>query len=357
MERAEKLQKSQALQRLAERLGLGSQLVVAAEQPALQTGLQNANVVLECADRKLLLRCFPPPAADDDSGGGATPMLHNNELWVLQLLEGAKPGLAPRCLLHDFDGDLAAELGGAVLVEEFVENCGALAPTELTDDVLRQVAPLLAAVHSVPVPPQQREAHAPLCDDALLLPEPHAQQAFLHADPALRPRLEALWQLLVAKSSPHLPRFAALPRRSLLHGDAHCGNILKSRPGLRLVDWEAAHLGCVLEDIACFLAVAFPRLTQDREALFLKAYSAAAAAAGAAAPTTVLFDDEAALWPMLRLFKVRKLVRMIAFFNKALAALPAASPAATTLGAGLSFFVASLEAELKLLGELPPTLQ
>lgn len=314
------------LEKICERIGLpAGSLHVADNQPGVNAGLQNANFVLvvkqsddeEEEAHMLLLRQYPSTA------------LQRNEAWVLRLLERVRPGLAPRCLWEESSPS-------PVLVEEFVANDGALAPTEITDAVLQEVAKILADLHSTPI-------HEEVCcsseDSApVFLGDDEERAAFAN---------DALWTRLHEKTSPFMAVFASIPRNALVHGDAHCGNVLKTRKGdaLRLIDFEAAHVGSPLEDLGCFATVTFPRLPNDRLELFVAAYLVALPQDAA---RRLLPSDSSAMWTALRLFKLRKLVRMIAFFNKAVAnAADKTTPAIVALKGGIAFFTASLEAELE----------
>ena len=67
-------------------------------------------------------------------------------------------------------------------------------------------------------------------------------------------------------------------RRSLVHTDCGPGNIVRTRGGLMLIDWQCPGRGDAVEDIACFLSPAMmilyecPPHTHVARDAFLEAY-------------------------------------------------------------------------------------
>lgn len=130
------------------------------------------------------------------------------------------------------------------------------------------VAALLYAIHTGPVPRDLRT----LCLSAT--------QARDHADEMIAavPRAAAADLLAQRPSTPSSTR----PRRAaLVHTDCGPGNLIRSRAGLVLIDWQCPGRGDPVEDIACFLSPAmmilYQRQPHSSKAVeqFLSAYGVA----------------------------------------------------------------------------------
>lgn len=272
-----------------------------------------------------------------------------NELFWLQLLEKEKPGLAPRCLYYDFSCSLIAR---PFIVTEFIENNGALTPSGLTDVQMAQVAKILASLHHL----EPHEAK-PELEDFNVIPN----QQKLHSEfcgvggtdgHEYEDRLNSAWALVETKCASYISDFSLLPRSSLIHGDSHCGNVLREvvpqqEEKLRFIDWEGAHVGCPLEDLGSFLVVTFPPLSPDRESLFLQSYISAASPTISKSLSSLQTSGK--LETMLRLFKIRKLCRTLAFLNaaiKSMGGINSTNASAIKLAQGSKFFLSNLEANL-----------
>ncbi len=138
------------------------------------------------------------------------------------------------------------------------------APGVPWQDDVSGVAHLLGRLHQIPVNldlPNGRNGSADL--------EQHACQilADCHA--------EERRSLLAKKPQAQVPPLSA---RCLIHGDPVAGNILQSKNGLTLIDWQCPAFGDPCEDLAIFLSPAMQQLyrgaplSEAEETLFLKAY-------------------------------------------------------------------------------------
>ncbi len=132
-----------------------------------------------------------------------------------------------------------------------------------------EVAVVLHTIHSGPAPGGLRR----LCASA--------QEARAHGDEMTNAvPIGAARELRACRPVDVSP--AAVRRRSLVHTDCGPGNIVRSRNGLVLIDWQCPGLGDAVEDIACFLSPAMMILygfrphTARASAQFLSAYGDAA---------------------------------------------------------------------------------
>ncbi len=160
------------------------------------------------------------------------PNLPDHEAAALAHLAGS--GLVPELVSYT----PAAEHAGAVLVYRYV------AGTQWRRGV-GDVARLLHTVHAAPAPRGLRHLHT--CAAEAL-----ARADEVVADVPASPARE----LVVARR----PGFAVgdrpVRRRSLVHTDCGPGNLVRSRHGLVLIDWQCPGLGDPVEDLACFLSPA-----------------------------------------------------------------------------------------------------
>lgn len=135
-----------------------------------------------------------------------------------------------------------------------------------------QVAHLLHAVHSLPAPRTMRA----LCGSAA--------EARAHGD-SMTAAVPARVAAALLAVRPAVVSNGVVRRRSLVHTDCGPGNIVRSRHGLVLIDWQCPGRGDAVEDIACFLSPAMmilyslPPHTGGAAADFLAAYGDAAAVA------------------------------------------------------------------------------
>lgn len=126
------------------------------------------------------------------------------------------------------------------------------------------VAQLLLDLHDLPV-----QVNAPVgCNGSKDLAD-HARRILAGCQSDLKTRLEQqVPQTHVAPTS----------RTCLIHGDPVAGNILVSRTGLTLIDWQCPAIGDPCEDLAMFLSPAMQHiyrgapLTQEETDQFLSAY-------------------------------------------------------------------------------------
>lgn len=113
------------------------------------------------------------------------------------------------------------------------------------------VAELLHEVHSGPVPRTLRL----LCGSAA--------DARRHGDEMVAAVPARAAAALVAVR-PAVASSATVRRRSLVHTDCGPGNLVRTRSGLVLIDWQCPGRGDAVEDVACFLSPAMMILYQCR---------------------------------------------------------------------------------------------
>lgn len=330
----------------------------------MKAGLRNQNTVLlgiplnasnatqEHTD-KYLFRLYPN---DNVKIGGSS--ISENEVRVLQLLETLQPGLAPRLLLSGPAGSHDAPAKWSVL--EYIPNSGALGPHEVSAHANNAVA-ILARLHSTheqldaSVSPFSSEP-----EDLNVVPDAETLgKGFTTCpaamDPGVAARVSAAWSLVLEKTSENTSsstKFAGLPRTAFIHRDAHCGNFLKRAKEdgsveLQLIDWEGAGLGSELEDLATLFTVTYPPLSTEKELEIVNHYRAQASPEIQALVDNLQREDS--LVEMLSLFKVRKLCRMISFFNSALVDAENGKEGGMTdagraqMTGGVAFFLGTLE--------------
>eukprot|EP01104_Vermistella_antarctica_P014256 TRINITY_DN4451_c0_g1_i1.p1 TRINITY_DN4451_c0_g1~~TRINITY_DN4451_c0_g1_i1.p1 ORF type:complete len:362 (+),score=98.54 TRINITY_DN4451_c0_g1_i1:97-1182(+) len=289
-------------------------------------GNDGADVSLSC-----LLRIYP-----NESFVGPT---YDNELGVLKWLATTKPGIAPRLIDHDFSRE---HVSFRYLLTEFIDG-SAVTPQQV-GDILPEVAALLREIHET-APPEH--LHADEDERTNIIPESSTSVGFTVDSAALgaelHEKLVSAWDKVTAIKDHHtlMTSFSSLPRTQLLHGDAHCGNILRRTDTSKLtwIDWEGARVGHCYEDIASFLVVSFPPLSTEQVDTFLEEYG-----------------DETKSPPMLNLFKIRKLCPMIAYMCHALSIMIATAketdgddappPQQAMLLGGVKYFLSVLEQAL-----------
>jgi aminoglycoside phosphotransferase (APT) family kinase protein len=300
-------------------------LLASEDQPAATAGLSNANIILESPvsetqSVKFVLRLYP---------ANALRPLHRNEATVLLYLDSHAPGLAPKCYLRGDTGFHGALRPWAIL--EFILNVGAVQPQEIVHlGRSKAAAEILGKIHHSLCEPEACAAGRAVegietvpGDDVVVPDTELIGKDFMRGcgDDAYAEQLKATWAKVLDVSTKHGELFASLPRTALVHGDTHCGNFLKCMDAmtLRLVDWEAAHIGCELEDVGSLLVVAVPPFSAEQESDFLDEYLAAV-------------HDSCRAWigrlrakgnlkEAVALYKMRKLCRIIAFFNAAVDAM------------------------------------
>jgi thiamine kinase len=116
-----------------------------------------------------------------------------------------------------------------------------------------------------------------------------ASEAIVHADEMVADTPTKSLRHTMQAARPSAGRDARPPRLSLVHTDCGPGNIVRSRNGLVLIDWQCPGLGDPVEDLACFLSPAMMHL-----------YGASAHRASARADFLAAYDDPATVDRYLR---------------------------------------------------------
>lgn len=178
--------------------------------------------------------------------------------WVIEKVYAEDPGdtnpMYPN--LPDHEALALAELGPRGLSPHLVsDEPGAVAYRFVAGTMWQRgmsaVAELLHDVHSGPVPSGMRL----LCGSAA--------QARAHGDEMVA-AVPAPAAVSLAAVRPAAVSSAVVRRRSLVHTDCGPGNLVRSRDGLVLIDWQCPGRGDAVEDIACFLSPAMMILYQCR---------------------------------------------------------------------------------------------
>lgn len=168
--------------------------------------------------------------------GVVTPEAH----WLTQGL------VRPQGWAYFLDWVDGIALGGKVVRSPELEEARALLPAQLAKALAQLHSPLKSELDFLP---------SPLDPVALALQ--HQRQS-LDQLPQPRPALELIFRWLKENAPPERPV-------RLVHGDFRVGNFLVSPKGLEAVlDWEFAHLGDPVEDLAwlCVRDWRFGRLSQ-----------------------------------------------------------------------------------------------
>lgn len=173
----------------------------------------------------------------DDPGepNSMYPNLPDHEAMAMSFLAGT--GCAPE--LMSFRP--AASAAGALVVYRFVPGTPWMSG-------VADVARLLHRVHHLEPPVGMRGLHRSAAD------------AMAHADSLAegvasrgeRARLESV--------RPHDASSESSVLASLVHTDCGPGNLVRSRRGLVLIDWQCPGVGDAVEDVACFLSPAMMSL-------------------------------------------------------------------------------------------------
>lgn len=212
--------------------------------------------------------------------------------WLIEKRYAEDPGeinpMYPN--LPDHEAAALATLGPLGLAPQLVgREPGALTyrfvPGTMWRSGVADVAALLAAVHSVPTPGGMRL----LCASAAQARD-HGDEMIAAAPTAPTSGLRAARPMVASSSE--------IRRAALVHTDCGAGNLVRSRNGLVLIDWQCPGLGDPVEDIACFLSPAMmilyeqqPHSTRAVER-FLGAYGQSASGR----ETVARYRRDAAAW-------------------------------------------------------------
>lgn len=197
--------------------------------------------------------------------------------WLIEKRYAEDPGEANPMYpnLPDHEAAALAALGPLGLAPQLVDyQPGAVTYRFVPGTMWRRgvvdVAALLQAIHSGASPRGLRQ----LCLSPTQARD-HGDEMVAAVPAAKAAQLRAVRPTDVSAS--------AVRRRSLVHTDCGPGNLVRSRGGLLLIDWQCPGLGDPVEDIACFLSPAMMILYQQRPhsdravERFLAAYGASAA--------------------------------------------------------------------------------
>lgn len=163
------------------------------------------------------------------------PNLPDHEAAAMQHLAGT--GCAPELVSYR-----PASLGvGAQVAYRYVSG------TQWRSGVA-DVARLLHEVHSSPAPRSMRRLHR------------SAAEALAHADAMVADTPVASLRRTTESARPTAARTTPPQRVSLVHTDCGPGNIVRTRHGLVLIDWQCPGVGDAVEDVTCFLSPAMMHL-------------------------------------------------------------------------------------------------
>jgi thiamine kinase-like enzyme len=159
------------------------------------------------------------------------PELGMNRAWEVRVLEAAGTvGVAPRVVYSDD--------GGAVLARWMAGRPWVSEESRLAANI-RRIAELLRRVHALTIPMPPRVV-SPL-DWIGIYGTALSRRAVLPGDPALRTAAISRAQEIAAP-----PLVAGV----VCHSDLHAMNVIQGRESLILLDWEYAHVGDPLWDLA-----------------------------------------------------------------------------------------------------------
>ena len=201
--------------------------------------------------------------------GEANPMYPNLPDHEAAALGALGPrGLAPQLVCHQ----------PGTLTYRFV-------PGTMWRSGVADVAALLSAIHSGPAPRGLRRLRA------------SAEAARAHGDEMVAsvPAATAATLLAVRPTVAS----AVVPRRlSLVHTDCGPGNLVRSRAGLVLIDWQCPGVGDPVEDLACFISPAMMILYQQRPhvARTIERFLAAYGESAQGRDTVARYRRDAAPW-------------------------------------------------------------
>lgn len=178
--------------------------------------------------------------------------------WLIEKHYSEDPGEANPMYpnLADHEATALAALGPRGLAPQLVrQETGVLTyrfvPGTMWRSGVAEVASLLSAIHAGPTPRGLRH----LCASAA--------QARAHGDEMVAAvSIKAAAELGAVR--PTVASSAVVRRRSLVHTDCGPGNLVRSRRGLVLIDWQCPGLGDPVEDIACFVSPAMMILYQQK---------------------------------------------------------------------------------------------
>lgn len=185
------------------------------------------------------------------------PNLPDHEAAAMRHLAGT--GCAPALVSYRPAGDGH----GAQVVYRYVS--GAQWRSGVAD-----VAALLHRVHSSAPPKGMRRLRV------------SAVEALAHADEMVADTTTRSLRTAMESARPTPSRDGGVRRPSLVHTDCGPGNIVRTRHGLVLIDWQCPGLGDPVEDVACFLSPAMmhlyasPAHRPTARAEFLSSYADAA---------------------------------------------------------------------------------
>lgn len=161
---------------------------------------------------------------------GHRPELGMNRAWELRVLETAgSAGLAPRVVYSGDGAVLARWIAGRPWVAEESPRAANI----------RSIAELLRRVHALAIPTPPRVV-SPL-EWIGIYGEALSQRAVLPGDPALHAAAVSRAQEIAAPP---------LDAGVVCHSDLHAMNVIQGRESLILLDWEYAHVGDPLWDLA-----------------------------------------------------------------------------------------------------------
>ncbi len=216
--------------------------------------------------------------------------------WLIEKRYVEDPGEANPMYpnLPDHEAAALALLGPRGLAPQLVHHSPAAVTYRVVSGTIwrggtSDVAALLYAIHSGPTPRIHGGGMRRLCASA--------EQARSHGDEMVAAVPKAtVAELVAARPSTASP--TAVRRASLVHTDCGPGNLVRSRDGLVLIDWQCPGLGDPVEDIACFLSPAMMLLYQQRPHTdrateqFLEAYGETAQGRS----TVARYRRDAAAW-------------------------------------------------------------
>ncbi|MFW5991446.1 MAG: phosphotransferase [Candidatus Nanoarchaeia archaeon] len=156
-----------------------------------------------------------------------------------------------------------------ILIEEFIQGEKI---TKLTDKLIRRIAKALAKVHKHKI--SVKSSSLKKYYENLFESRQNTLQKNQKISAQLKPFIKKAKEYIHKKNS----RFNEIKKTRLLHGDMHCGNILKSGSDVVFLDWENTGAGEPAFDIVAFfyesenLQYFQNSITDKQKELFIKEY-------------------------------------------------------------------------------------
>lgn len=220
--------------------------------------------------------------------------VRSGRAWLIEKRYAEEPGEANPMYpnLPDHEAIALTALGPRGLAPTLIDHAAAVVryryvPGATWRRGTAAVAELLQAIHCGPVPAGLRD----LCKSPA--------QALEHADEMVDVASSSSSSIALRAARPSSVSSLAVSRPVLVHTDCGPGNLVRSRNGLVLIDWQCPGIGDPVEDLACFLSPAMMILYQQHphSRVAAEAFLAAYGSFGSHQTATVeRYREQSAAW-------------------------------------------------------------